>query len=278
MAGDLDKPEEIFRPATTHEFEPPEGGPAGQPLILIPVEAADVARRRRRWLAIWWGSGILAVTAAALIYKHNVDPIHAQESYDAGVHLLEIARYPQAILSFDRAIDLKTNFADAYLMRARAFAASGQTTNAISDYSKVIELRPRDPQPLIERGRVYVDGKDYQSAIGDAASALALDSTSAVAYLLRGTAVRAMGNLEAALKDFDQAVKLQPSHVNYFERGTTYQMMNRHEEAIADFTMVIKIEPDVGPPYYSRAKSERALGQLKEAEEDHRQGRIIDSK
>ncbi len=132
---------------------------AAQPLILIPVEAADVARGRRRRLAIWWGSGILAVTAAALIYKHNVDPIHAQESYDAGVHLLEIARYPQAILSFDRAIDLKTNFADAYLMRARTFAAAGQTTNAISDYSKVIELRPRDPQPLIERGRVYTDGK-----------------------------------------------------------------------------------------------------------------------
>ncbi len=87
-----------------------------------------------------------------------------------------------------------------------------------------------------------------------------------------------MGNLEASLKDFDQAVKLQPNLVNYFERGTTYQMMNRHEEAIADFTAVIKIEPDVGPPYYSRAKSERALGRLKEAEEDHHQGRIIDSK
>jgi tetratricopeptide (TPR) repeat protein len=274
----VDKPEQTFRAGADDAFEPAEGGQPNQPLILIPVEAADVARRRRRRLAIWWGSAIVAAAAAALIYKHNVDPIHAQESYDAGVHLLEIARYPQAILSFDKAIDLKSNFADAYLMRARTFAAAGQTTNAISDYSKVIELRPRDPKPFIERGRVYVDGKDYQSAIRDAASAIDMDSSLQEAYSLRGTAVRAMGNLEAALKDFDQAVKLQPSHVNYFERGTTYQMMNRHQEAIADFTMVIKIEPDVGPPYYSRAKSERAIGDLKRAEADHRQGRIIDSR
>jgi tetratricopeptide (TPR) repeat protein len=245
---------------------------------LIPVEAADVARRRYRRLAIWWGSALLALAAGALIYKHNVDPIHAQESYEAGVHLLQIARYPQAILSFDRAIDLKSNFAEAYLMRARAFAGAGQTANAISDYAKVIELHPRDPQPLIERGRVYVDGKDYQSAIGDAAGAIALDSTLAGAYALRGSAVRAMGNLESALKDFDHALKLDPSQVNYFERGTTYQMMNRHEEAIADFTMVIKIEPDAASGYYSRAKSERALGDLKKAEEDHHRGRLIDGR
>jgi tetratricopeptide (TPR) repeat protein len=278
VPGELDKPEGNVHPGADDEFEAQESGQAGQPIILIPVEAADVARRRHRRLAIWWGSAVVAVTAAGLIYKHNVDPIHAQESYDAGVHLLQIARYPQAILSFDRAIDLKSNFTEAYLMRARAFSAAGQTNSAISDYSKVIEQHPRDPQPLIERGRVYVDGKDYQSAIRDAAAAIDLDNSLPQAYTLRGTAVRAMGNLEAALKDFDQAVKLRPNHLSYFERGTTYQLMNRHEEAIADFTTVIRIEPDMASPYYSRAKSERAIGDVKQAEEDHRHGRMIDGR
>ena len=82
----------------------------------------------------------------------------------------------------------------------------------------------------------------------------------------------------ADMGDFNDAVRLAPNQVNYFERGITLQMMNRHQEAIADFSIVIHFEPDAAAGYYSRAKSERAIGMDKQAEEDHHQGRIIDGR
>jgi tetratricopeptide (TPR) repeat protein len=253
-------------------------GAADQPVIFIPVEAEDLARRHRRRLAVVWMVTIILVGSAGYYYKRSVDPIHAQESYESGLRLLKIARYPQAILAFDRAISLKPDLADAYLMRAKALVADNQTERSFHDFSQIIEMRPSDPQPLIERGMAYIELKDYQAAIGDANAALALDTNQGRAYNLRGTAVRNMGNLQGALADFDRAVNLLPDVSNYFERGTTYQMLGEHEKAIADFTKMIEFRPDTAAGYFARAKSRRALGDIQGAEQDHLTGRIIDGR
>jgi tetratricopeptide (TPR) repeat protein len=251
---------------------------ADQPVIFIPVEAEDLARRHRRRLMVLWISALILVGTAGYYYKRSVDPIHAQESYESGVRLLKIARYPQAILAFDRAISLKPDLADAYLMRAKALVADNQTERSFRDFSQTIEMRPNDPQPLIERGMAYFEMKDYQAAIGDATAALALDTNLAKAYNLRGTAVRNMGNLQGALADFDRAVNLAPNESNYFERGTTYQMLGEHQLAIADFTEMIEFRPDTAAGYFARAKSKRAIGDIRGAEQDHLTGRIIDGR
>src|SRR5437879_7302242 len=132
------------------------------PLILIPVTAEDVARRKRRlWGAIGAAAAVV-ILVVALIYKRSVDPIQAQESYDAGVRLLKIARYNQAILSFDRTIALQANFADAYMLRGKAYVGEAKTDRAIRDFTKVIELRPADPKAMLERGAAYLERKDFQ--------------------------------------------------------------------------------------------------------------------
>jgi tetratricopeptide (TPR) repeat protein len=251
-------------------------GESAQPLIFVPVEAADLARRRRRLHTTITAILIFSVGIAAYLYKRSVDPIHAQESYDAGVRLAKIARYPQAILAFDRAVQLKSDYSEAYMMRGRALFADNQTEQASRDFTKVIELRPNDPQPLVERGLVYVEMHDYQTAIRDADKAIEIDNKLATAYNLRGTAIRAMGNPQGALADFDKAVKLAPVEINYFERAATYQLLGEHRKAIGDLTELIAFRPDFAPGYFARAKSERALGDLKSAEADHRAGRILD--
>jgi tetratricopeptide (TPR) repeat protein len=251
---------------------------ADQPVIFVPVEAEDLARRRRRRLAVLWLITFILVGSAGFYYKRKVDPIHAQESYESGLRLLKIARYSQAITAFDRAISLKPDFADAYLMRAKALVADNQTERSFRDFGQTIAMRPNDPQPLLERGAAYIELKDYQAAISDANAALALDTNLAPAYNLRGIAIRNMGNLEGALADFDRAVKLLPDESNYFERGTTYQMLGEHRLAIADFTQMIEFHPDTAAAYFARAKSRRAIGDFRGAERDHMAGRIIDGR
>ncbi len=248
------------------------------PLVLIPVRAEDAARRRRRIFLACWTAALIVVGTAGYLYRRSVDPIHAQESYDAGVRLLKIARYSQAILSFDRAIALKPDLIDAYLERGRAFVGDSQTERAIQDFTRVIELRPNDPQPLIDRGTAYIEKKDYQSAIADADRALAIDPKAAAAFNLRGVAHRAMGNLDSALQNFSRAVALASNETNYYERGATYQLLGEHRRAIADFSQVIAFRPDASAGYFARAESLRALGDLKGAQLDYIQGRTIDGR
>jgi tetratricopeptide (TPR) repeat protein len=249
-----------------------------EPLVLIPVSAEDVFRRRRR-VALF---GLCAVTlcagGAGLAYKRSVDPLHAQQSYDAGVALLRIARYNQAALAFDRAVGLKPDFADAYLMRGKAHASESRLDQAIDDFTRAIRFRPNDPRAWVARGGAWLELKKFTAAIGDADAAVNLDAQLAAAYNLRGLAVRAMGDARRALEDFNRAVELAPNEDNYYQRGATYQMLDDHARAIGDLNKVIALRPDAPLAYLARAESRRAIGDFEGARADEIRAEAIEGR
>ena len=249
-----------------------------QPVVLIPVTAEDVARRTRR-VRLTATVAILAVVGVAgYLYKRWVDPLNAKESYDAGVRLFKIARYNQAILSFDRAVALKPDMVDAYMMRGKSYVADSKPEEALPNFGKAIELRPNDPEAWVQRGAAYLELNNYRAAIADATKAIAVNPVQASAYALRGEAIRKSGDPQKALEDFNRAVDLAPTANNFYERGATYQLLGEHKLAIADFDSVIAIIPDLASPFFARAESRRALGDFEAAERDHRQGRILDGR
>lgn len=249
-----------------------------QPLVLIPVTAEDVARRRVRVRLTATVAILVVLGVAAYLYKRSVDPLNAKESYDAGVRLFKIARYNQAILSFDRAVALKPDMVEGYMMRGKSYVGESKPEEALPNFSKAIELRPTDPEAWVERGAAYLELNNYRAAIADATKAIAVNSVQASAYALRGAAIRKSGDPRKALEDFNRAVDLAPTANNFYERGATYQILEEHRLAIADFDKVIAIIPDLASPFFARAESRRALGDLEAAESDHRQGRILDGR
>ncbi len=155
--------------------------PAKASPVLIPVTAEDVARRKRH-VRIWvLAIVVVLVAGAGYLYKRSVDPIHARQSYDAGMRLYGIARYPQAILAFERAFHLDPAMVDAEVMLGRCYLADSKIDRAIAEFGKAIEMRPADLDALLWRGRSWLELKDYQAAIRDANRALAVDSRFAVA-------------------------------------------------------------------------------------------------
>ncbi|MGH9558953.1 MAG: tetratricopeptide repeat protein [Bryobacteraceae bacterium] len=258
--------------------ETPEPKPESAPLVLIPVTAEDEARRKRRIVLIRWAIALAIVSAAYFIYRHEVDPIHARQSYDAGAALLRAGNYNLAVLAFDRSVGLKPDFAGAYLLRGRAYAGEAKPDLAIADFTRDLALRPNDAQALVARGMAYLDFKDFSSAMADANRAIAADPKLALAYNLRGMATRAMGDARKALEDFDRAVDLSPDADNFFQRASTYQFLGDHRRAIADLNEVIARKPDQAPAYFARSESKRAIGDIEGSDQDRLQGRILDGR
>src|SRR5512142_1274243 len=95
--------------------------PPGTP--LVPVSAEDFASRKRRIVMAWISAGVLVALLAAWAYRRSVDPLEAQRSLEEGRQLFKATRFTEAILSFDRALALKSDLPDAYLLRGRANAA-----------------------------------------------------------------------------------------------------------------------------------------------------------
>ena len=140
----------------------------------------------------------------------------------------------------------------------------------------MLDLNPKDPGALAERGFAWLEKKAFANAMQDASAAIAFDAKSARAYTLRAMARRAMGQSAQAIEDFTTAVGLEPSLENYFQRASTYQILDKQELAIEDFSSALSLDPLQPHIYFARAQARAASGDAKGAQQDIAEGRKID--
>ena len=94
--------------------------------------------------------------------------------------------------------------------------------------------------------------------------------TDAAAYLNRGSAQAAAGEVTLALGDYTTALHLNPNLVEaWYDRGTTYLHLRRYESAIADFTEALSLKPDFALAYCNRGLANLQLGRYDDALADY---------
>jgi len=87
--------------------------------------------------------------------------------------------------------------------------------DAVSCYSKAIELDPRNAVYYCNRAAAYSKLNKNESAIDDCKLALKIDSTYCKAYSRMGLAYTAMGNYNDAIICYKRAIEIEPDNVNY---------------------------------------------------------------
>jgi tetratricopeptide (TPR) repeat protein len=86
--------------------------------------------------------------------------------------------------------------------------------NAIVDYDTALNLRPDFAEAYVNRGIVRFERGDYHRAIADATSAIVLRPDLAEAWNNRSLAQFRAGNYAAAKADFDQTIRLNKNYGN----------------------------------------------------------------
>lgn len=100
------------------------------------------------------------------------------------------------------------HMAMAYTYRGVAYAASGASAQAISDYSNAIRIFPSDAIAYFDRGVEYGSSKRFDLAIADFTKAIALKPNYGRAYRDRGTVYQLKGDKQHAEADYAMARKL----------------------------------------------------------------------
>ncbi|MBY0531114.1 MAG: tetratricopeptide repeat protein [Xanthobacteraceae bacterium] len=89
--------------------------------------------------------------------------------------------------------------------------------------------------------------------------------------------LRRKGELDAALRDFEWAIELDPSDVeNYDFRGDIFVERGEFQRAIDDYNRSIRINPNYSPAYYARGQAYEKLGRIDDAVASYRQAIQID--
>jgi formylglycine-generating enzyme required for sulfatase activity/Tfp pilus assembly protein PilF len=113
----------------------------------------------------------------------------------------------------------------------------------------------------LDRGIAYRAKGDLDHAIADYSEAIKLDPKDAVAYVNRGVAYRAKGDLDHAIADYSEAIKLDPKDaVAYYARGNAYEAKNDFDHAIADYSEAIQLDPKVANAYNARCFARAIVG------------------
>jgi tetratricopeptide (TPR) repeat protein len=130
--------------------------------------------------------------------------------YNRGTTYAESGKFTEAILDFNKAIELNPKCAVAYYNRGTAYAKSGKFTEANSDNNKAIELNSNNAEAYYNRGTTYAKSGKFTEAISDLNKAIELNSKYAEAYVNRGITNAELGKKEDAKKDLRKAMQLNP--------------------------------------------------------------------
>lgn len=149
---------------------------------------------------------------------------------------------------------------DALYIRARAFYGTGETDQTLKHLRMCLSLDPdskpaikllRSVQKLVrtkDEGNAAFKAKDYQRAIELYSASLELDANnrdiSSKILQNRAQAYIAMKEVDAAIKDCTEALRLDPSYVKAMKiRAKAYAAAEKWEDAVRDYKKVAEHNP-----------------------------------
>ena len=166
-------------------------------------------------------------------------------------------QYPLAVRDFSRYIALQPDDFMGYYAKARLYTKVKRPHLAVKTMTAYININPADPKGFFERGYIYrYFGKNLAASIDDFSKVIEISPKESTAYTERGLSYLGINSYERAIGDFTQALSIDPrSAIAYRERGHCYKEMDEYEKAIQDCKKSLEFDPNYPWTYYFIAAS-----------------------
>lgn len=168
------------------------------------------------------------------------------------------------------------NQATAYHLRAESHWYGGNLSEAVADYSRALELDPKDVSAFLGRGQVFMECHDFSRALEDLDAALgsidgvhgadAVWKAAFEAFARNGRAATyaGLGDFGRALEEFGKSIELCPENAwVYYNRAEAYQNHGDRKNAVENYKLALaKKDPKL--TLLKRAHAETALSTLEQ--------------
>jgi tetratricopeptide (TPR) repeat protein len=175
-----------------------------------------------------------------------------KDYFQKGSSLFQQSNFTDAIIQFDKAINLNPNYTEAYGDRGASKANLGQYEGAIADYQKAEELGLKTSILYSNWGYAYYQLKQPDKAQTYLEKALEIDPNNGSAYRWRGDIKYDKNDNKGAEQDYTRAISSNPNASNYFARGLAFYYLKDYKKAIADMDKAIQLNPNAAQYYFDR--------------------------
>ena len=189
---------------------------------------------------------------------------------------LYLKAYPSCLSEANEALKIDRNIAKAYFIKGFAYKETGDTSKAISSFQTAVEIQSDYYDAYIQLGNIEAARK-HKIALQYYNNALRLQPNSTEALYNRGLLFQNMGELDKAIIDYTFILKIDnryaDAHYNLGYIDLAY--LKNYKSAITHFTDAIRVNSQYAEAFYNRGVALELSGDSKSAEKDYRQALSI---
>ena len=198
---------------------------------------------------------------ALIVLKLETEPKNAMRYLNPKQKTLERRELMETFMETDDPELGAVTILKMIAMRLQESESELQTTNEI-----LLDYPPEDILLILQidyrRGLAKAKIGQYEAAIAEYDNAIRLEPDHANAYYNRGLAKYNLSQYEAAITDYDNAIRLKSDYAAaYYNRGLAKYNLSQYEASIDDYDNAIRFKPDYVNAYYERGNTKYILGQ-----------------
>jgi tetratricopeptide (TPR) repeat protein len=143
---------------------------------------------------------------------------------------------------------------------------SGQPAEAVRYYTAALALRPDNPGIYLNRGAALRAAGEVDAAIVDVHQALALAPRYAMAHNNLGIALQAKAQVDEAIAAYREAIRLNKDYADAHNNlGNALDDKGQVDEAIGEYREALRLNKDYAEPHCGLGNVLRVKGRLDEA-------------
>jgi len=221
-------------------------------LILNQIKVTSPSQKQLDEVMQLYSSGQMQETISAIKLLIKDFPNESLLFNIFGACYSEIGPIESAINSFEKAILINPNYAEAHYNIGIAFQRANQLENAIKSYEKAIILKHAYPIAHNNLGLIMLESGHLNSAVKSFEWAIAYNPGYAEAHNNLGAAFQELNQFNEAIKQYKKAVGINPEYAQAFNNlGISFESLGLKDEALIHYEKAITIRLDFPEAHFN---------------------------
>jgi tetratricopeptide (TPR) repeat protein/TolB-like protein/tRNA A-37 threonylcarbamoyl transferase component Bud32 len=188
----------------------------------------------------YWSEKAVDAAKQAARFNDKLPEVH----FALGSAYAATGQTVQAIAEQKRALELAPNSDGAYRRLGNAYKANGQKQESLNALEKAVEINPYYWNNLAALGKAYFAFGESDKAVKVFKQIIQLEPDNPAGYNNLGGIYLNLGNFEESIPVFQKSLQIQPSGDTYSNLGTAFFYLKRYPEAVPMFEKAVELSPD----------------------------------
>ena len=212
-------------------------------------------------------------TVQTLISQH---PNEALLHNISGVCYKATGQQEMAVQSFKRAVEIKSDFADAHYNLGLTLQELNQLDDAVKSYLKALTIKSDYAEAYNNLGVTLKDLDQLEEAVKCYEKALIIKPDYPEAHNNLGNALKNLGRLSKAVECFERMLTIDPDNAEgHNNLGNTLYVLGQPNAAGKSYMKALAIEPDYAEAHNNLGITLNELGRFKDAEASYNRALAI---